>query len=70
MTPEQMRENSGTKVHQITELMKTLHLRVEARQRINEQGFLENVVFWIDEEQYPQPEPVPTAKDDLDNDHA
>ncbi len=52
MTPDQMRQRSSDKVKQVTEMMKILNLRVEARQRVSEQGFLEQIVFWIDEEQY------------------
>lgn len=62
MTPDQMRAQSSKKVSQIMELMQVLHLRVEARQRINEQGFIENTLFWIDEEKYPEPAQVPQAE--------
>lgn len=55
MTPDQMRDNSSKKVKQVMELLKMLHLRVEAKQRLTPEGFLENMVFWIDEEKYPQP---------------
>lgn len=55
-----MRERSADKVKQIVELMKVLHLRVEARERVSEQGFIERIVFWIDDEKYVAPiEPVP-----------
>lgn len=59
MTPDQMRARSSDKVKQILEMMKILNLRVEGKQRINEQGFLEMSVFWIDDEKYPSPEPEP-----------
>ena len=56
MTPEQMQQKSAEKVKQVMDLMQTLNLKFEARERVGEGGFLEKVVFWIDEENYPQPE--------------
>ncbi len=58
MTEEQMRERSAAKVKQVMEMMKILHLRTEARERINEQGFIEKVVYWMDDEQYKPAEPI------------
>ncbi len=49
-----MRERSASKVKQVMEMMKILHLRVEARERITDQGFVEKLVFWIDDEKYEQ----------------
>lgn len=62
MSPEQMKKKSGEKVKQIMGLMATLHLKVEAKQRINDQGFIENLVFWIDDEKYPTEEVKPTGE--------
>ncbi len=56
MTPEQSRARSAEKVKQVIKMAEMLNLRVEARQRINEMGFIELVAYWIDEEVYPQPE--------------
>ncbi len=53
MTPEQMQKSSQNKLAQIQNLMTLLHLKVDARQRVNPQGFIENVVFWTDDEKYP-----------------
>lgn len=53
-----MQAKSADKVKQIMSLMGVLHLRVEARERITEQGFIEKLVFWIDEEKYPSVEQV------------
>lgn len=61
MSPDEMRSTSAQKVKQVMALMKVLHLEVTAKQKITEQGFVENVVFWVDNEQYPSPEPVPTG---------
>ena len=55
MTPEEMRASSAAKVKRIMELMQSLHVRVEARERISQEGFIEKTVFWIDDEQYPSP---------------
>lgn len=57
MTPEQMKQRSQEKVDQIVKLMETLQVRCEAREHIDQQGFLQRVVFWVDEEQYPEKEP-------------
>lgn len=68
-----MREQSAKKVRQVMELMKMLHLRVEAKERVNEQGFIENTVFWVDDEKYPVaerppvPEEVTEEKNDSEN---
>lgn len=61
MTPQQMQENSAKKVQQVLDLMKSLYLKVEPRQRISQEGFLENMVFWIDDEKYPAAEPASPA---------
>lgn len=60
MTPEQMQARSKEKVQQVLNLMKTLHLKVEAKQKISPEGFLENQIFWIDDEKY-VPAPVVAA---------
>jgi len=56
MTPEQMQKRSQEKVTQIQNLMAGLQVRAEAREHVNREGFIEKVVFWIDEEQYPTEE--------------
>lgn len=48
-----MRDRSKAKVKQVMDLANELHLKVEARERIDEQGFIEKVVFWTDTEKYP-----------------
>ena len=48
-----MRAKSSEKVQQVLSLMKVLNITVEARERVNDQGFIEKVVFWIDGENYP-----------------
>lgn len=59
MTPDQMRDRSSQKVKQVMELMKVLNIHVEARQRVDSKsGFLENMIFWVDDERYA---PAPTA---------
>lgn len=71
MTPEQMRAQSASKVKQITELMKVLHIRVEARQRMSPEGFIENIVFWIDDEKYKAAEPAAKEPEtEITSDHA
>jgi len=57
MTPKQMQERSAEKVREVMSLIKSLNLKYEARERVGEGGFLEKVVFWIDEEKYPEVKP-------------
>lgn len=54
MTAQEMMNKSSAKVKQVNDLMTLLHIRVEARERITDQGFIEKLVFWIDDEKYPQ----------------
>ncbi len=61
MTPKETQARSGEKVKQVTDLMALLHLRVEAKERIDQHGFLEKTIFWIDDEKYPAPAPAPAA---------
>lgn len=53
MRPQEMQKRSGEKVGQIMELMKLLNMSVDARQRVSREGFIENVIFWSDNEKYP-----------------
>lgn len=55
MTPDEMRAQSGEKVKRIMELMGSLNIRVEARERMTPEGFIEKTVFWIDDEKYLSP---------------
>lgn len=49
-----MQKNSVKKVQQVLDLMQTLHLRAEARERIDmNSGFVERFVYWVDDENYP-----------------
>lgn len=61
MTPDQMRERSASKVKQITDMMKILNVRVEARERMDKEGFIDKMVFWIDEEPYKSPDSMATG---------
>lgn len=60
MKPEEIHASSQAKLKQITDLMALLKMTVEPRERINEQGFIEKTIYWIDHEKYEQhpPEPV------------
>lgn len=53
MTPQEMQQKSADKVKQIVEMMKLLYITVEARERVDEQGFISKTIFWIDNEKYP-----------------
>jgi len=56
MTPEEMRASSQKKFNQVTELMALLHVSFVPKQKLTKEGFLEHVVVFIDDEQYPSPE--------------
>ncbi len=61
MTEDQMRAKSGEKVKQLQDLAKVLQVSIEAKQRLNAQnGLIELVVQFMDMEQYPKDE-VPAA---------
>ena len=62
MTPEQMQQRSQEKVNQIQNLMAGLQVRAEAREHVTREGFIEKVVFWIDEEQYPTTQETPVVE--------
>jgi hypothetical protein len=53
MTPDKMRARSQQKVAQVTDLMTLLHLRHECKEKLSPEGFIEKVVFWVDDEPYP-----------------
>jgi len=61
LTPQEMQAKSNAKLKQITDLMALLHLRVEARQHIDQNGFIQNVVFWSDDEKYVPAPAAPAA---------
>lgn len=52
-----MQARSSEKVKQVMEMMKILHLKVEARQRVSKEMFIETTVVWTDDEKYPAAEP-------------
>lgn len=52
MIPEQIQAKSSEKVRQVLSFMEALNITVEARERVNAQGFIEKLVFWIDNEKY------------------
>lgn len=54
MSPDQMRARSAEKVKQIMQLAKMLHVKFEARQRVDlKTGMMELTVFFTDTEDYP-----------------
>lgn len=57
MTQEQIKEHAKKKVHQAMQVLKTLNLEPQARQRVSKDGFIEQVIFWLDHEEY-QTDPV------------
>ncbi len=52
MKPEEMQKKSAEKVKAINTLCKQLEVEILAKQSITEQGFIENIVFYLDTEKY------------------
>jgi len=52
MTENEARAQSAKKVGQIQELMKALQVEVACKKRITSEGFIEEVVMFIDKEAY------------------
>lgn len=49
-----MRKSSSDKIQQVLNLMKVLHVRVEAKDKVDLQtGMIDKAIFWIDDENYP-----------------
>lgn len=59
MTPDEMRARSKEKVKMITDLARTLHIKIECREKITEEGFIEKVIFFVDNEKYPEAPAAP-----------
>lgn len=53
MTPEEMRASSQKKFDQVTDLMKLLKVSFVPKQKVTRDGFIEHVVVFTDDEQYP-----------------
>lgn len=61
MKPEEMQKRSKEKVDRVLALMKELQLTVEPRRKISPQMFIEDLIFWIDNEKYPSPDELAEA---------
>ncbi len=61
MTPEEISKRSKEKVDQLKKLMVELSISVDAKERIDQNGFVERVVVFIDTEKY---SPVIQKEDD------
>lgn len=49
-----MNKRTQEKLEEVTALMKKLDLTVSAEERINENGFINKIVFYTDHEKYPE----------------
>ncbi len=54
-----MQARSAEKVKQVLELMKSLEITAEIRTKMDQNGFIQDLVFWIDNEKYPAATPSP-----------
>lgn len=61
MNPEQAKNLLAAKVKQVVDLARILHLKMEARQKIDNDGFIQLVIIFADEERYPAPVIVPAG---------
>jgi hypothetical protein len=52
ITPEQARALSQQKVKQINDLMQLLHVRMECKEFVTPEGYIEKGVIFIDAENY------------------
>lgn len=52
MNEQELREHSAAKLKQVFDLLQTLHLVPQAKQRAGKDGFVETVVVWRDDEKY------------------
>lgn len=62
MTQEQIQQKNTEKVNQIKNLCSLLQITLNAKQKIMENGMIENIVVFTDYEQYPTDEVLPTGE--------
>lgn len=60
MTPEQIQASSDLKAKQINDLCRTLKMTIMPREIVTKEGFIERIVYFFDNEQYPQKNDKPT----------
>lgn len=54
MPREEAKKKSEAKIKQITDLMAMLKIEPKAAQKLTQAGFIENVVLFMDREEYPE----------------
>jgi len=62
MTDEQIKARSAEKVKQITTLCEQLQIVISAEQMITDKGFIKQVVYYNDNEQYEMDKPPVTNR--------
>lgn len=67
MADDQNRAKSAGKIKQLVEVMKSLNIKAEARQRVGRDGYLELVVVFIDLEKYQEEKPLEQGSEDMDS---
>ena len=65
-----MHPKTKEKISQVMNLMKVLDLSIEAKQKINNDGIIENVIYLIDHEKYPEPEKGPAPDSPVEGNKA
>jgi len=64
MTEAEVRNRTQEKMTEVRALCEKLKINISARQRLDKQGFVENLVVFIDEENYPLVEVKPEVGDE------
>lgn len=54
MKKEQIKESTNKKINQIIDLARLLKIEISAKQMITDKGTIENIVYFIDTEEYPE----------------
>ena len=66
MTKEEIQKSSQKKVQAVTTLMKQLSLEASAERMITPEGFIKDIVYFTDTEQYPVDEPKKDNDQEID----
>lgn len=67
MTKKEIQSRSQEKINQILSLMKTLRVEMVIKKRVTNEGFIEDVIFWTDKEDYKVDEEAPVTPNVTDN---
>jgi len=66
MTKQEIDAKTNEKVKQINDLCKLLQITISAEEVMTESGFIKKVVYYLDNEKYPEPVKEETIMDTAD----